>query len=323
MGTDPRPWMCWQNLPWQSVNLNHDGNANMQNLVPPIAGPDVLPSYANRFGFGAGGDAPPAVAASSSLQRSSAFTPPLDPVNAPTEVPAERRFLIFDHSSDGTSLLFSSIAPLIWNPDYGSPKPKPFNEFGMRVEDIPENYAPVNISDGTDVSNGGGFDETHEDTEEIDALLYSDSEFESANAEENEAEGMPASAEEVASNSIPTKRRKLNEEEAIDLSLMDTASSVMVQKLPVQYEENMDGSKGDESSCVGAPVGGVTEEQEVARDRVSKSLKRVRIEETLCMLRKIIPGGKGKDDTAVLDEAIRYLRSLKVKAKGLGNSQRK
>lgn len=136
-------------------------------------------------------------------------------------------------------------------------------------------------------------EEMHENTEEIDALLYSESNESHEQHEQDECEAStghsPLDLDGTHGYKFKTKRRRL------DTELMDTASSR---------------AREDESSCIG-------EEQEC-----NKKSKRKRIQDTVEVLRRIIPGltgvnGKAKDAAAVLDEAIRYLNSLKLRMKGL------
>jgi hypothetical protein len=49
-----------------------------------------------------------------------------------------------------------------------------------------------------------------------------------------------------------------------------------------------------------------------------RSFKRDQIRDALRILQSIIPGAEGKDPLLVIDEAIDYLNSMKLKAKSLG-----
>lgn len=135
-------------------------------------------------------------------------------------------------------------------------------------------------------------EEMHEDTEEINALLYSDTEdwydeeeaastgcspIENMSVDNELIEGMVQSP--VA---LPCKRRRVEYE--MDTALEDTASS---------------------TNCNSS-----TKES-------GKKAKCERMQETVGVLRRIIPDGKGKDAASVLDEAIEYLKSLRLKVKGL------
>lgn len=186
--------------------------------------------------------------------------PPMFPsyANAMLGSEEQRNFMVFDHSRDQTSLIYSSVA--------GTQHPS----FHANVV--------------TNVENGHESEEMHENTEEIDALLYSESNHIENHDDDDEVMSTGHSPEDLNfdCSSTPTKKRRLDiNREFYDTSLLDTASST--------------------SSREGLEA--------------NKKLKRKRIQETVSMLRRIIPGGKGKDTAAVLDEAINYLRSLKLRFK--------
>ncbi|KAK1278694.1 Transcription factor SAC51 [Acorus gramineus] len=280
---------------------------------------------------------------------------------------AEKRFLVFDQSGDKTSLIFSSVSPLI---PFGSLslhnlKPREqissriFEEFPALIDDDPihkPNVVPPDL-EGFDKGDGASVvneSEMHEDTEEIDALLYSDDEYDDLDEEVvNESEmhedteeidallysddeyddldedvtstghspsdmtgfecKRPAeSMEEVASSSVPTKRRRLEKEEELDASLRDSASSLRTYFDEVEPSHGRGGNRGrqeDEASS-----------NNHNNNKRSKNMKREKIQETVGVLRRLIPGGKGKDAALILDEAVQYLRSLKLKAKALGGT---
>ncbi|MBA0566051.1 hypothetical protein Golob_010901 [Gossypium lobatum] len=238
---------------------------------------------------------------------------------------AEKRFLVFDQSGDQTTLIFSSAFGThtkclsSWGPK--SPAAGNFNG------DVPMAKATGNLHSGlisTDVSYDKGTDvqsEMHEDTEELNALLYSDDDSEYSEDEEVTSTGHSPStmtaqdeqfeggSEEVDSSTRLIKKRKLLDGSYGCLPLlMDTANSGNFNRYS-EYEDDAD------SSCAKGqnPGSGDTDS--------SSSYKRMRkdkIRETVTVLRSIIPGGEGKDAVAVLDEAINYLKSLKLKAKTLG-----
>ncbi|KAK8969437.1 Transcription factor bHLH143 [Platanthera guangdongensis] len=192
--------------------------------------------------------------------------------------PTTKRFLIFDHSCGRTNLVFPSAG----NPQrVVSPAPPPTNETRTGASDCHE--------------------EMHEDTEEIDALLYSDSEnsFDSEEASTGHSPlGIEEDAEECTSP-IPLKRRRLEHSD-----LTDTASSTVV---PCRHFRIADDVAG--LSC--ANSWGKPEEN---LNYKIACRKRERIQATVNLLRRIVPGGKGKGAAAVLDDAIRYLKSLKIQA---------
>ncbi|KAG4147456.1 hypothetical protein ERO13_D05G224000v2, partial [Gossypium hirsutum] len=218
---------------------------------------------------------------------------------------AEKRFLVFDQSGDQTTLIFSSAFGThtkclsSWGPK--SPAAGNFNG------DVPMAKATGNLHSGlisTDVSYDKGTDvqsEMHEDTEELNALLYSDDDSEYSEDEEVTSTGHSPStmtaqdeqfeggSEEVDSSTRLIKKRKLLDGSYGCLPLlMDTANSGNFNRYS-EYEDDAD------SSCAKGqnPGSGDTDS--------SSSYKRMRkdkIRETVTVLRSIIPGGEGKDAVA-------------------------
>ncbi|KAA8538156.1 hypothetical protein F0562_027764 [Nyssa sinensis] len=238
---------------------------------------------------------------------------------------AQKRFLVFDQSSDQTTLIFSPgigtpyQCPTSWTPRLPGAYVLNREESGAK-RDALHNYGPVlthehNENHGDDVRS-----EMREDTEELNALLYSDDDYHSYEDGEETSTGhspstmtaydkqewFEGSAEEVASSAEPTKRQKLCDGYDVP-SLMDTATSMPNRCF--EYEDDA------ESSCADGKNQGLGEFDSVSSDERSRKEK---MRETLSVLQSIIPGGKDKDAIVVLDEAIHYLRSLKRKAEELG-----
>lgn len=259
---------------------------------------------------------------------------PANPCENPTEnnIPkvgsgcAQKRFLVFDQSGDQTTLIFSSaLGTSIKCSSWGPKSPVACNFNG---ED-PIAKVNLNLHSGpisTDVFDDNGTDvqsEMHEDTEELNALLYSDDDSDYNEDEEVTSTGHSPStmtahyeqseggAEEVASCTGLTKKRKL-----LDCCngyapfLMDNASSLNPSRCS-EYEDD-----ADSSSAFGQNPGTAGMDSSSGNKRMRKD----KIRETVNVLRSIIPGGEGKDAIVVLDEAIDYLKSLKYKAKTLGLS---
>lgn len=235
---------------------------------------------------------------------------------------AQKRFVVFDQSGDQTTLIFSSgSGPLNYLPSW-SPNPFVWNkEFGMKGETT---RAPGQYSDDEsrkeDVAS-----EMHEDTEELDALLYSDDDDDNHNAEDDEVtstghspstmtgcdkqESFEECGEEVASSSWPIKRQKLFNGDYKVPSLMDTASSMKTSRCS-EWDDDAKSSCADGQNQVLDESGLLTGNK---RSRIEK------ICETVSILQGIIPGGtEAKDAIGVFDQAICYLRSLKDNAKALG-----
>jgi hypothetical protein len=172
----------------------------------------------------------------------------------------------------------------------------------------------------------------HEKTDEINALPNSDSDEGYEKVQElnrvrkpSPAENDTLSVESVASagasacSARPAKKRKLSS--GTDKSVVDTASSA---RLDHSIEQKLLVNDCDAQSCC---IGEVESDHKSALgegearegDNPDDQKRREeRIQETVAVLRKIVPGGITKDATAVLDEAICYLQYLKLKVKTLG-----
>ncbi|KAJ1687227.1 hypothetical protein LUZ63_018617 [Rhynchospora breviuscula] len=269
------------------------------------------------------------------------FTPPLIPQNsASLLLPIYGNQYGYNNATMDGSIPFTGFQPFDLYPSvqcYNLP-PTPLYNIPTAVNNsthaVNMNRGPVNpvwdvpVSNQTNVNGvvDGTESEMHEDSEEIDALLYSDSD-EYIIEEEASTGQSPVNyitGEEVASTTMHPKKRRLGMD--LDVSLIDTATSAKY----CDYSNNNRLECSDaESSCVGGGEeretlegegdGIENEEMSERSDCIDMNLKRKRIQETVGLLRRIIPGGKGKDAAAILDEAISYLKSLKLKAKSLGN----
>ncbi|KAK9080835.1 hypothetical protein SSX86_000593 [Deinandra increscens subsp. villosa] len=208
----------------------------------------------------------------------------------------QKKFLVFDQSGDQKTLMYSlGVRPSLTRhqfPSFNSPKP----QFGSHTVCVEK---PTTQNDGI-----GSESEMREDTEELNALLYSDDD---TDYDDEKSTGQSPSSmvgcreqkrklesgeeEEVASSGGPLKRRKN--------ALADTASS---------------GKSG--INCSG---NGMFEEEYDGFTYSNKQLRIEKMKETINLLQNLIPGdSNGKNAIMVIDEAIHYLRNLKVKAKALG-----
>lgn len=231
----------------------------------------------------------------------------------------QKKFLVFDQSGDQTTLIYSSgvgTAPARYQYPSLNNNPKPqYGSYPVHVDET------IKEDDGNDSSS-----EMREDTEELNALLYSDDDDDDDEDEENEndyeneetstghspssmirfgeqkRENVIGEEEEVASSGGPTKKRKFEDEGNIVNALEDTASS---------------GKSG--IYCSGNDGNGVFEEQFNGFSCGNKRPKIEKMKETINLIQNLIPGDKnGKNAIMVIDEAIEYLINLKVKAKALG-----
>lgn len=243
---------------------------------------------------------------------------------------AQKRFLVFDQSGDQTTFMFSSG---IGNPVQclTSWSPKPLGRYNLSPE-IQGAKAGTNVLsmpnliDDLDETNGADLQsEMHEDTEELNALLYSDDDGDYTDDDEDDEvtstghspstmtahekqDWFDGSTEEVASSAGPIKKRKLFDGVYDDVPLPVPSSSV-------KCNLHLDDEDDAESSCANSQNPGSDEFGSVS---TNKRLRKEKIRETVSVLRSIIPDGEGKDAMLVLDEAIDYLKSLRLKAKALG-----
>ena len=243
---------------------------------------------------------------------------------------AQKKFLVFDQCDGQTTLIYNSGvgAPMqrltSWNPKVPAAYDPLMEDLGMK-KDMFSNFAPFTSYEHHEDNHGDDVEtEMHEDTEELNALLYSDDENEYSDNDDDEVtstghspstmtehgiqEWLEERGEEVASSASPTKRRKLLSGDYEVPSPVNALSSGKPRKLS-EIEDDA------ESSC-GNFDNQVSEESDSLSGK--KRWRKEKIRETVSILQSIIPGGKGKDAVVVIDEAIHYLKSLKVKAKSLG-----
>ncbi|KAK3151816.1 hypothetical protein QOZ80_3AG0250970 [Eleusine coracana subsp. coracana] len=316
MGDKVNPWFHWPNPSWK---FNIDSSAD--NLYQPDAGLDdtksvALPTYVNDHSYIYPGVAAPtpfltASVADRPLSMPSRFVTTLAPgLELSAVYPPHKRPLVLYQKGNHTPI----TAPLLSR--------------GM-LDPVLE----LQGSNETDVTDVGAEDTEgiHENTDEINALLDSDSDegcervHELGKATQSPAENDTLSVESVASADAsagaerPAKKRRVCS--GTDKSVVDTASSARPDHF---IDQKLLASDCDAQSCC---IGEVESdhkfslrEGEAAEDDCldDQERRRERIQETVAALRKIVPGGIAKDATAVLDEAICYLQYLKLKVKTLG-----
>lgn len=238
-------------------------------------------------------------------------------------------FLVIDQSADKTTLVLCSGGggPLQLLTSW-SPQPTAANQFnGQDIgnkRDFIYDSKLVLSNDFVENHETDEHSEMQEDTEELNALLYSDDESEFDEDDEVTSTGHSPSAmttkdehyacdennEEVASSAGSSKKRKIDGGYNVT-SLMDTASSLMPRRSP-EYEEDAESSCGNEGSR--------QDMQDVDSSGINKRMRKEKIRETVGILQSLIPGGKGKEAIVVLEEAIQYLKSLRLKAGAFGRN---
>ncbi|KAI9097743.1 hypothetical protein K1719_025514 [Acacia pycnantha] len=233
----------------------------------------------------------------------------------------QKQFLVIDQTADQTTFIYSPRLGS-WNSKHHGPNNLNVNElpFKRDVNDLIGSSFPAKVDENQerDVES-----EMHEDTEEINALLYSDSDDSSAADEDEDevtstghspstmtihddsGEIFRAATEEVGTSTGKSKKRKLS-----DCAYDDTASSLNL-KGPNEHE----GEDGAASRCSCGKSQGSGEMVSLSGN---KKMRKEKVREVLSFLQTIVPCGKDKDPIVVLDEAIRCLKSLKLKARALG-----
>ncbi|KAL6503171.1 hypothetical protein OROHE_023800 [Orobanche hederae] len=216
----------------------------------------------------------------------------------------QKKFIIFDQLCDKTTLIYSSWAhdPVqlgaYWLPN----PPTTCNMIKEELRVISNPLQPSTDNENIDY-NSRDFteDEMHEDTEEINALLFSDSDFSEDDDEETSTGHSPSTMTD----------------NAVRDSVGETGQEVDSFGGPATKRRKLSISDGCYKN-----VGPALEDDSVCGDGVRydrrKRLSREKVHETLRALQSVIPNAKGKDSIAVIDEAIDYLRYLKMKVKALG-----
>ena len=236
-----------------------------------------------------------------------------------------KEFLVIDQSADKTTLvLCSGVGGPVQLLTSLSPQPTApckFNgeDTGKKRDFIYDSKLVLsNDFSGNHVSEEQS--EMQEDTEELNALLYSEdeSEFDEDDDDEVTSTGHSPSTmttkdqqydceeknEEVASSAGSTKKRKIDRVYDV-MSLMDTASSLMPRRSS-EYEDDAESSCGNEGS---------RDMEDVDSSCINnKKMRKEKIRETVGILEGLIPNGKGKEAIVVLDKAIQYLKALRLKA---------
>ncbi|XP_048231662.1 transcription factor bHLH143 [Ricinus communis] len=313
--------------------VSHGTPTNM--MMPRISVP-TYPSLRTQQSIGAQGlpqsKAPPfhqVLPAIDSYPKESlpAFNYGFSGESALNAVPAcQRKFVIFDQSGNETKLIYSSFFPTGAKPTIAASRPTAGSylrseEHAAKLDGI--NLIMPKLQEVSDENYFSGEEsEMHEDTEEIDALLYSDDNDDDYDDDEVISTGHSPSlirnygmqgqveeiTEEVTDSAGQNKRQKLLDGGYKRSSLTDTASST---KVAMAHGYDCDDA---ESSCA---IGQNHKELRLAI-LGKEQLKKDKIRSTLKILESIIPGVKDKDPLLVLDVAIDYLKSLKLSAKTLG-----
>ncbi|KAJ1377070.1 putative transcription factor [Sesbania bispinosa] len=251
----------------------------------------------------------------------------------------QKQFLVIDQTGDQTTLIYSSrfgspvecLASLD-SKLHGSNNLNGINNEPSLRRDLNHVVGPTFEDDKVDGNQGTETEsEMHEDTEEINALLYSDSDGYSTEDDVDDEvtstghspstmtthdnqEPCQGTTEEVASSYGGATKKRKRFDGACDVNetqFMDTASSL---------NQNRPFDMGDDDAESRCSSGNYSQEGsgEMGFFPGNKKMRKEKIQDVLSILQCIVPGGKDKDPIQLLDEAIRCLKSLKLKARALG-----
>ncbi|KAL4275090.1 Transcription factor [Arachis hypogaea] len=244
-------------------------------------------------------------------------------------VSLQKKLLIFDQSGNKTRLFYSSVLPQFQSQVVNA---TPYVYKDEKAANLGQKHLPnssTEESDNDHIVNEES--EMHEDTEEINALLYSDdSDFSGDDDDEVTSTGHSPlvtkrtyvmqeqyedSKEEVASSGLPNKRRKSINGEYYRSPM--PAGTAGLARLNDTYEHASDAESKYSSGRVYSGGAEQTKDNSSMVDDIQ--LKRDKIRESLRVLENLVPGAKGKNPLLVIDETIEYLNSLMTGTSGEDN----
>lgn len=345
------PWLGREPSDWDAANVDHMGSvlpSTKQSFAASNFNPFAFsanapfPEFSHprvRGSYGFSGGLPPHLESSLSpldsyiKESQSASVPKLGVKSMANNVTISNRrsYVIFDQSDDMVNFFLSSFGP-----STGKSVDLPMRPVHVGctrdVQQIPKNEQknPTNpkIQEASDDGQVAVEEsEFHEDSEEINALLYSDDEYDYNYGEED------CDGEVTSTDRSPSKVEEiLYNDEQVGVMIEEVATSDGSTK----RQRLLDGGYQKSLVVEHANSGGNDRSRECNNDMESSSacpsaiddimssnlgVKRSRkdkIHETLTIIENIIPGLKSKEPTLIIDEAISYLKSLKLKAKALG-----
>ncbi|GER30418.1 transcription factor, partial [Striga asiatica] len=218
----------------------------------------------------------------------------------------QKRFLIFDQTGNQTKLFFSpSFSPQ--NQSFPPTAKGPFGEMAAGVNtEFLANPIFEEKWDENHLSDGEGENDVPEDSDEIDALFYSDSEFDDKYDDDDDDD------DDVAS----TDHTPFTIEEGYNIKeklFEEQTENVVDSNGPQKRQKLLDGTLNKSVAIYGNPY--VDKET----DSVKRE-KKVKIRQAMGILESIIPGLNVKHPLSVIDKAIVYLKSMKTEAEALGLS---
>ncbi|CAL9229723.1 unnamed protein product [Arabidopsis halleri] len=231
-----------------------------------------------------------------------------------------KRFLVFDQSGDQTRLLqcgFPLWFPSSMDGERGNILDSLHPEKGFSKD----HAIQEKILQREDHVNGDEESDMHEDTEEINVLLYSDDDDNDDWESDDEVMSTGHSPFPVEQQACNKTTEELDETESsvdgphlkrqklLDHSYRDSSLSLVGTKVKGLSDENL-------------PESNISSKQETGSGLSDEQSSKYKIHTALRILESVVPGAKGKEALLLLDEAIDYLQLLKQNlssSKGLNN----
>ncbi|CAH8363317.1 unnamed protein product [Eruca vesicaria subsp. sativa] len=211
---------------------------------------------------------------------------------------SQKGLMIFDQSGNQTRLLRCPF-PLRF-PSLAAAEPVKLSEFQHGLDKgFSEDHVTLKEFDENCVN--GKESEMHEDTEEINALLYSDDDY-----EEDDDDCESDDDEVMSTGHSPYQVCNKRALEEID-------SPCKRQKLLVDKVDNISGSSSSSSlvSSTKLPESNISTKEDTGSGLSNEQSRKDKIRTALKILESIVPGAKGNEALSLLDEAIDYLKLLK------------
>ncbi|XP_010482304.1 PREDICTED: transcription factor bHLH145-like [Camelina sativa] len=213
---------------------------------------------------------------------------------------SQKRFLVFDQSGGQTTLLLTSDIRKSFEALKQPACPDMKEELKITNKDL-------FVCQGM---QGNSEPDLKEDTEELNALLYSEDESDYCSEED-----------EVTSPSTVVSSAHRDQEETFNVEsygqTFQAKKRKMLKSSAPFLETSSEKTLDNESSCGSCDNKGIS-----FLKRSKPSIKKIgeeKIFETVSLLRSIVPGEEMVDPILVIDRAIDFLKSLKMEAENRGH----
>lgn len=232
----------------------------------------------------------------------------------------QKRFVVFDQSGDQTRLFFGPLCSPAQNPIVTTRKSLAACDLrveGKAVDNEKFFLTKASIQEKSEENEiVGERSEMHEDTDEINALLYSDDDDDGYDSDEEDE----VTSTDRSPCAIKACYKKREHEEEITAELANPERPMKRQRLIDGGYTRSFAKLEAEPNCAEGRNPGAGSDSISGNKQSRKDKRKDKIRKTLKILESLIPGVNSEDPLLVIDEAISYLKYLKVKAKASGVS---